>query len=674
MSVALCQLVRQMRRVINLDAKAGDSILLGQWLDGADQNAFELLVWRHGPMVWDTCRRMLRHQQDAEDAFQATFLALARKASSIRQSASLAGWLYRVASRAALAARSRPNRAESRGDLDQVALARSNATGWSSSLDEELGQLPERYREPFILCCVQGLTNDEAAEVLGCPRGTVGTRVAWARRKLRERLGSAVPAYLPAGCVPALLVDSVLQTIGSAKVALPVAGILQEVMTMLFVNKVKSSMAVLIPVLLIGTGVGGFNMIGTSAATSAEAKPLDEKKPATDSKPTGEKKPTSDNKPTGEKPNSDKKPGADSKAFDIQGVIKNISVDGKTLTIALPTTMKGEEPKMFELKLTDKTAVRFSSVGPDEAKAKEGYLVMAALADNSKDTASRVVFHGDKSAKAAKGSGPSFTATITSVAGDGKSFTIMVSPKKNEPESEKIIKLTDKTIQEYHLVGAGEAKLTKGLKVAVWLADGSEDIATRVLQTGKAELPTSPKLGGEVPVYQGVISKIVRVQDETAITIEVPGEKKKGEASKIEVELKLTKDSKQIFMTAGPGMAQVMAGQTASIWVNPNTKDTVAVGVFQTKKQEVQAELNGKVIAAAGDGRSFTLLVPPMKTKAGEEVAPSKEVKVALADAARIIFVNVAVGGARITTGYSARVILAEGSKETVATVIFSGE
>jgi hypothetical protein len=446
-------------------------------------------------------------------------------------------------------------------------------------------------------------------------------------------------------------------------------------MTMLFVNKVKSSMAALIPVLLIGTGVAGFNMTGTSTASSAaEAKPLDEKKPAADSKPTGEKKPTPDNKPTGEKPNTDKKPGADSKAFDIQGVIKNISEDGKTLTIALPTTMKGEEPKMFELKLTDKTLVRFSSVGPDEAKAKEGYLVMAALADNSKDTAGRVVFHGDKSTKGTKGSAPSFTAAITSVAGDGKSFTIVVPARKNEPESEKTIKLNEKTIQEYQLVGAGEAKLTKDLKVAVWLADSSEDVASRVMQTGKAELPTSPKLGGEAPAYQGVISKIVRVRDESVITIDVPGEKKRGEAAKVEVELKLTKDSKQIFMTAGPGMAQVMAGQTASIWVNPNTKDTVAVGVFQAKKQEVQSELAGKVIAAAGDGRSFTLLVPPMKTKAGEEVAPGREVKVSLADAARIVFVNVASGGARITNGYSARVILAEGSKETAATVIFSGE
>jgi hypothetical protein len=428
-------------------------------------------------------------------------------------------------------------------------------------------------------------------------------------------------------------------------------------MTMLFVNKVKGAMTVLVPALLIGTGVGGFNMIGTSATTSvAEARPVDEKKPAANNKPTGEKK-----------------PGADSKSFDIQGIIKSISDDGKTLTIALPITMKGEEPKTVELKLTDKTAVRFTSVGLDEAKAKEGYLAMAWLADNSKDTAARVVFQGDKSAKGTKVPGPSFTAIITSVAGDGKSFTILVPARKNEPESEKTIKLSDKTIQEYHLVGAGEAKLTKDLKVSVYLADNSEDIAARVVQTGKAELPTSPKQGGEAPAYQGLISAVA--QDGTSFTIDVPGVKMKGEEPKFEkVELKLSKDSKQVFMTAGPGMAKVTVGQTASIWVNPNTRDTVAVGVFQHKKQEVQAELSGKVMAAADDGKSFTLLIPPMKSKAGEEVAGGKEVKVALSDTSRIIFVNVAPNQAKIINGYAARVILAEGSKDNVATVIFTGE
>src|SRR5262245_57299558 len=188
MSANLARLVRQVRRQVDPAGETKDALLLARWIDHADQAAFELLLWRHGPMVWDTCRRVLRHDQDAEDAFQACFLALARKASSIRQFPSLASWLYRVAHRAALSARTRPGHAESRSDLDEVACIRPDQGELRLCLDEEIERLPQRYREPFVLCYLQGLTTDEAAEVLGCPRGTVGTRVAWARRRLRDRL------------------------------------------------------------------------------------------------------------------------------------------------------------------------------------------------------------------------------------------------------------------------------------------------------------------------------------------------------------------------------------------------------------------------------------------------------------------------------------------------------
>lgn len=641
MSATLPRLVRQMRRLVNPDANAGDSALLALWIDHADQNAFELLVWRHGPMAWDTCRRILRHDQDAEDAFQATFLALARKASSIRLTSSLAGWLYRVAYRAALAARSRPNRIETRSDLDTMTLPRSNASEWAGCLDEELGRLPERYREPFILCCVEGLTTDEAAGALGCPRGTVATRVAWARRKLRERLDRQLPAVLPLGCVPASLVESVLPIIGGANVAPPVAELFHQVMTMLFANKIKIALAWLAPVLVVVAGLGGLSAIGTSAA-----KPADDKKPA------------------------DGKKSSDKKAADIQGIVKKISEDGKTLTVATLTTMKGEEPKTIELKLTDRTAVRFSSVGLGETTAKEGNRVIAWLADNSKDTAAHVVFQGDKSTKEPA---PFFVGPISSVANDGQWIVILVPGKKGEPDVEKTIKINDKTIQEFHLVGAGEAKLTKDLKVSVWLAANSEDTAARVFHSGKAQLPTSTKQGGEAPAYRGLISAVAG--DGMSFTIDIPGVKKKGEEPKVEkVELKLSKDSNQVFMAAGPGQAKVAGGQMASIWVNPTAKDTVAVGVFQAKKQGQQVELAGKVVAVADDGTSFTFLIPPTKNKAGDAVAAGKEMKVTLADTAKVIFVNVAPGGAKITKDYAVRAFLAEGSMEKAATLVFSAE
>jgi RNA polymerase sigma factor (sigma-70 family) len=173
-----------------------------------DEAAFELLVWRHGPMVLGACRRVLRHEQDAEDAFQATFLVLARNAGAIGKSASLAGWLYTVAYRVALrarqrrAARGRPAAlaagatvADARPGPADLAAAREDRP----QLEAEVARLPEKYRAAFVLCCLESKTTTEAAEVLGCPRGTVLSRLARAREQLRRRLSGrrVAPAALP---------------------------------------------------------------------------------------------------------------------------------------------------------------------------------------------------------------------------------------------------------------------------------------------------------------------------------------------------------------------------------------------------------------------------------------------------------------------------------------------
>src|SRR6266498_909930 len=174
-----------------------DADLLRLFAAHRDGRAFELLLWRHGPMVLATCRRLLRHEQDAEDAFQATFLVLARKAGSVARGQALAGWLHRVACRVALrACRARRDTVP----LGEVIAPENNAPLWSELrgvLDEEVGRLPARYREPFVLCHFQGKTHAEAARELGCPPGTIASRLHWARQRLRARLagrGVAFPA------------------------------------------------------------------------------------------------------------------------------------------------------------------------------------------------------------------------------------------------------------------------------------------------------------------------------------------------------------------------------------------------------------------------------------------------------------------------------------------------
>jgi cobalt-zinc-cadmium efflux system membrane fusion protein len=184
---ALGGFLQQLRRTQWTDAE-----LLERWVAAGEQAAFEALLQRHGPMVLGLCRRVLRHEQDAEDAFQATFLALARKAGSIGRGEALAGWLYRVAQRIALRGRCRQHERAARHTtgVEQVADdAGPVDPDLRRVLDEEIARLPPLYRDPVVLCYLEGRTQEEAARLLGCPSGTLAWRLAQARARLRARLG-----------------------------------------------------------------------------------------------------------------------------------------------------------------------------------------------------------------------------------------------------------------------------------------------------------------------------------------------------------------------------------------------------------------------------------------------------------------------------------------------------
>jgi RNA polymerase sigma factor (sigma-70 family) len=170
-----------------------DRELLDRFARHQDGAAFGALVHRHGPMVLGVCRRALGHAQDAEDAFQATFLVLVRKARALGRPELLAGWLYGVAYRIARKARARALRHrehERRAAVMPRAEPRTDPD-WQdvrTALDQELNQLPEKYRAPLVLCYLEGKTNAEAARLLGWPAGSMSARLARARELLRERL------------------------------------------------------------------------------------------------------------------------------------------------------------------------------------------------------------------------------------------------------------------------------------------------------------------------------------------------------------------------------------------------------------------------------------------------------------------------------------------------------
>jgi len=177
-----------------------DAKLLGQFVESGDQEAFEILMRRHGPMVFGVCRRILANSQDAEDAFQATFLVLVRKASSVRPREMLGNWLYGVALQTAQRARAL-NAKRQRWEKQVTAMAEPYAAppnaheDWRPFLDQELSGLPRHYRAAIVACDLEGKTRNEAARQLGWPEGSVASRLARGRALLARRLAKHIPAF-----------------------------------------------------------------------------------------------------------------------------------------------------------------------------------------------------------------------------------------------------------------------------------------------------------------------------------------------------------------------------------------------------------------------------------------------------------------------------------------------
>ncbi len=206
-------ILHHIRRLVGrpLRDPAGDAALLDRFIHQGDEAAFRALVARHGPMVLGVCRRVLHHLADAEDAFQATFLVLARKAATLRHPDALAAWLHGTARRLALKCRQtdarRRDREQRRPPTSPPStttdpLEQLSAREMLLVLDEELQRLPEAYRLPLILCYLEGHTQEEAARMLGWTSGSVKGRLERGRARLHTRLvrrGLSLPEGLLAG-------------------------------------------------------------------------------------------------------------------------------------------------------------------------------------------------------------------------------------------------------------------------------------------------------------------------------------------------------------------------------------------------------------------------------------------------------------------------------------------
>jgi RNA polymerase sigma factor (sigma-70 family) len=280
---ALIGILQHIRRLaVGAEGRGLDDCqLLDRFLRLQDERAFEALVARHGPLVLGVCRRFLTNPLDVEDAFQATFLVLLRKAPSLGRRELVANWLYGVAYRTALKARSAAARRrihEKQVSHLSSAVAQDEGLGeldLGRTIDEEIKRLPTKYRLPIILCCLEGLTLREASRQLGWPVGTVSGRLARGRALMQRRLtrrgvtlsAAGVGTLLAEGgqaAAPVTLVDSTIKAAAAmaathtagAVVSAPAAALTEGVIRAMFLTK-----------LYIGLSVVGIGVVGTGGGT-----------------------------------------------------------------------------------------------------------------------------------------------------------------------------------------------------------------------------------------------------------------------------------------------------------------------------------------------------------------------------------------------------------------------
>jgi RNA polymerase sigma factor (sigma-70 family) len=298
------KVIQHIRSIALLQAagERTDGQLLESFVRRREEAALEALVRRHSPMVWGVCGRILHNHHDAEDAFQATFLVLVRKAASVKPRQMVGNWLYGVAHQTALKARATRAKRQTR-EREMAAVPEPAATEpglWRDLqplLDEELSRLPDKYRVAIVLCDLEGKTRKEAARQLACPEGTVAGRLTRARIMLAKRLarrnvalsGGALAAVLsqqaasaavPASVVVSTIKAATLLAAGKAAatgaISVKVAALTEGVMKTMLFTKLKTVLAV---VLILGFVATGATTLTSRTAAGQEDKPALAEKP-----------------------------------------------------------------------------------------------------------------------------------------------------------------------------------------------------------------------------------------------------------------------------------------------------------------------------------------------------------------------------------------------------------
>jgi len=647
---------------------------------------------------------VLRDRHEAEDAFQATFLVFARKAGSIGQREAVGCWLYKVAYRIALRLRTSASKRPTTGEPTNELLAAepTEDADWRDLrpvLDEEIARLPEKYRAAFVLCYLEGRTNEEAAVQLGCPKGTILSRLARGREWLRSRLtrrgvvltaasltltlsrnavSAAVPTVLTRSTVNAAIPFAAGKA-ASEFVSTTVAALTNGVLRTMILTKVKIAAMAMLSLTLMGTGItwaahGDGRGVPSPATTDvAVVAPTATPVPVTEPSAT---EPANTNVISDEDP--DRLPaeqperGKRDDEPTTGGKVVAIASNGKSFTIDVPTQMfvngRNQVFTKTTIKITEKTAITYHNVPENGAKLTEGYHASVRLADGSKDMAAAVRFTGGDT-------GRRKADVVGEVVGSTKdSITLTHGPIERGGELKKeTISFNKGTQLVFNGVATGEAKITEGYHAQVYLADDGKTAQYVELfgKAGDAGRPPDKARDTRFPPdlnKPAITGTVVAVSaDGKTLTVESPGGR--NVEPKNRQEIKIGDKTSLIYNKVVLDGTKPTEGYGVWVWLAEGSKDTAAkLGFTGTPPPESGTVIKGKVVEVSAIGKEGITISIEQSGARGEE---PKRTKVKIPTTAKVAFNGVGPDEAKPTVGYSVTLRIRDGSTDTAKQVNF---
>jgi RNA polymerase sigma factor (sigma-70 family) len=560
-----------------------DGQLLEDCLRRREEAALAALVHRHGPMVWGTCRRVLRNYHDAEDAFQATFLVLVRKAASVVPAEMVANWLYGVAHQTALKARATAAKrgARERQVTQMPEPAATDTELWDDLqplLDQVLSGLPDIYRVAIVLCILEGKTRKEAARQLGVPTGTLAARLARGRVMLAKGLarhGLAVSGGTLAvvlaqnaalACVPMSLVSSTIkaasrfaagQAAATDVVSAKVAGLAEGVLKTMLLTKVKIGTAVLLAVAAIGVGAGWL----THQALA-------------------------------EKPTNEAAKGADKKdRTEVSGVVK--AVDAPRNTVTLHPGKEFLEPQTFTV-AGDAKVLLDDGTG-DKLGFQEG-----RLADLSEGTPVTLRLSEDQKVVRIWAEGPTIQGVLKAADAGQGTITATVAMTKGAPATDKTFAVA-KNARLF--IDDGQAPDKSQPRKQPGLADLPANAVVSLKLSADRKVVGSIRAEGQT--VTGLVKAVDAAKNTITITVSTKGEPDVDRTFPVAKAAQVFIDDGKSKDKAKPadarGLADVPAGAQVRLRLSLDGQSVVAVVA------EGPSVYYGTVKAVDGDKNTLTL-------------------------------------------------------------------